>query len=201
MLRPISGWRVQWPSLGRGCAALWAICSMCVFFAGVSVGDALWPAWLLGRGWNVDLGRSTTRALSPAASLQRLRAKILLVMTWGSAAWHPRADLIGQDLACVDTGTATCFPLAGPGYRVMIRGRVARVHTLPPLRVPATRPLRGLRRANRILWPNIYSTATHAVSHCLWGCVRGWAIAGGAADGGGGGARLVKRVATGLAHF
>lgn len=38
----------------------------------------------------------TTRALSPEARLQRLRAEILPVMTWGYAAWHLRADVIGM---------------------------------------------------------------------------------------------------------
>lgn len=37
----------------------------------------------------------TTRAVSPHARMQRSRAEILLVMTWGSAACHLRPDIIG----------------------------------------------------------------------------------------------------------
>lgn len=81
----------------------------------------------------------TTRAFSLEARLQRLRAKILAVITWGSAAWRLRPDIIGVAEKPLGPHGQISPVLVSPGGRDVARLAHPHLFARPATATPAPR--------------------------------------------------------------
>lgn len=74
----------------------------------------------VGLAWTKFLAAKrqfTTRVLNPKACLQRLRAEVLSVMTWGSAVWHLRTYVAGLPITTLARMTHLALHLFPPTTR------------------------------------------------------------------------------------